>query len=138
MPAKKLCNAHHYFSINITDQTKKIVFVIRRKSFLQNDPIIASTIIYANQLPSPDNSKNSDVQLIKLFEPLQTQKYCCNANNRKILGQMEIQFTIVEPEHAFNSDIVIEKIHKGQGYSQVKVSQVANENDHQNYSIFND
>ena len=120
MEIKNLSGSHHFFSVNISDQTKKILFVIRKKNFIKNDPIIASTFINACELPSPDNNKNSFIQSIKLYEPIQQKNKNVDIFNRKVLGQMEMKFTITKPEFQFKNSSNVEKIYKGQGYSKVK------------------
>ena len=58
--AKKIDNVHHVFSVNITDQTKKVFFVFRKKSYFQGDPIIASVMIDFKDLPNLlDNSQGT-------------------------------------------------------------------------------
>lgn len=137
MEAKKLSDSHHMFSINITDQTRKILFVFRKKNIFQNDPIIASTIINASEFPYPDDSKNTEVKTIKIYEPIQKMSY--DRQNRQVVGQMEIKFTITDPEYAFGDNVKIQKIHNGQGYSKVKViTRNENENQGENYSIFDE
>lgn len=139
MEAKKLFESHHFFSINITNETRKILFVFRKKSFMKNDPIIASTIVLANEFPAPDNSNNREVKTVKIFEPLQRIKNIYDEQNRKVLGSMDIRFEIAQPEYSFGNNVNIEKIHNGQGYSKVKViSHASNENGNENYSIFNE
>lgn len=132
MEAQKLSGSHHFFSINISNQTKKILFVFRKKNFIKNDPIIASTIVHADELPSPDNKRNSDVKTIKIYEPIGGQhKNFVDVHNRRVFGQMEIKFTITDPEFSFRNMESIERIHKGYGYSKVKVGS-NNYNENQN------
>lgn len=133
--AKQIHNAHHFFSVNITDQTKKIIFVFRRKSFLQNDPIIASTIVHSNEFPKSKN-KTTEIKRINLFEPLVNMPGSLNSNeNRKIFGQMQIQMTLEETfydnAHKRSYNYNISKIHKGEGYSKIN-SLGNNENDYLN------
>ncbi|KAK8854198.1 hypothetical protein M9Y10_016757 [Tritrichomonas musculus] len=98
----KTSNIHYFFTTNITSQTKKIIFVFRRKSFIYNDPIIASTIVHVNDLPrSATDTNNTEMKQINIYEPVQKTGHSAYAiQNRKIFGQMEIQFM---PENAFPS-----------------------------------
>ena len=87
--AKKMNYIHHFFKENITNETKKIMFVFRKKSFINNDPIIASSMIDSKNLPLPCNKNNTEIKTIYLYEPLR------NGNkNRRILGEMQVQFTL--------------------------------------------
>lgn len=107
---KYINNINHSFSVNITKKTKKIVFVFRRKNFLRNDPIIASTIITDDEIPkSIGDTNNTELKTIFIFEPLSkirkenrefgkcyTSKNNINSN-RRIVGQMNIQFQLTDP-----------------------------------------
>lgn len=98
--AKQMDDIHSSFAVDITDKTKKIIFVIRKKSFFQNDPIIASTIIHSSDLPVPNDSRNTGIKSICLFEPLQNKDSSSLANmhyskdHRRIFGHMDILFTV--------------------------------------------
>lgn len=98
--AKKVDNMHHFFTVNITDQTKKIIIVFRKKSFILNDPIIASTILHSDQFPNfQDKSKNTEIKLIDIYDPLQhshQEKSIYSNNQRRNLGRMEIQLSLEE------------------------------------------
>lgn len=98
--AKKMDNIHHFFTVNITDQTKKIIIVFRKKSFILNDPIIASTILHSDQFPNfQDKSKNTEIKLIDIYDPLQhshQEKSIYSNNQRRNLGRMEIQLSLEE------------------------------------------
>lgn len=98
--AKKMDNMHHFFTVNITDQTKKIIIVFRKKSFILNDPIIASTILHSDQFPNfQDKSKNTEIKLIDIYDPLQhshQEKSIYSNNQRRNLGRMEIQLSLEE------------------------------------------
>lgn len=131
MHAKKMHKSNHVFSINITNQTKKVIMVFRRKSFLYNDPIIASTIIHASDFPKlpPGMTSftcgviNTDVKTLQIFYPLQKQMQemreerahngQVNPNeidqanhkiNRKVLGQMQIQMSFTTPYPDLDND----------------------------------
>ena len=88
-------NVHHFFTINVTNQTKKIIFVFRKKSFINNDPIIASTIVQIKDLPQSDtDTNNTEVKTIDIYEPIQHMQHSAFAvQNRPVYGQMRIQFT---------------------------------------------
>ncbi|KAK8840396.1 hypothetical protein M9Y10_030957 [Tritrichomonas musculus] len=100
---KDIGDAHKYFTVNISDQTKKILFIFRRKSILQADPIIASTIIRREQFPSMKSSKES--KTITLFEKISKKKkenvedeIDSNLNkSKKSVGQMNVQLELADP-----------------------------------------
>lgn len=141
--ASEIHKTEHFFGTNITDKTEKIVFVFRKKSLLQSDPIIASTIVYAKDFPkSKNDEQNTEVKRINIFEPI--SKIPGNLNeNRQIYGQMQIQMSLHDPfpdaTNKKNYNYNIRKIHNGEGYSKVNSFGI-NENayDNQNNSIFID
>lgn len=120
--AKKLKNFHHFFTISITDQTQRILFVVRKKIFSQNDPIIASSIVLNSQLPKPiGNADDTELKNIFLYEPIQ---HSCHSNisrnvqKRKILGQMQVQFSIFPIERNFVIRNRACKTRQKQGFSK--------------------
>lgn len=101
---KKLKNFHHFFTINITPQTERILFVIRKKNFAQNNPIIASTIVNSNHFPmSIDDKNNNMLKNINLYEPIQklTGK---SIKDRKILGMMRVQFSLTSQKKNYDNN----------------------------------
>lgn len=135
--ALKMDNVHHFFTINVNKYTEKIIFVFRKKSFIQNDPIIASTIIHSDNFPkSKDETNNTEIKSINIFEPLSKihdRKDQVKNANRKIVGQMEIQFSFEDEFPIMNISNKYQtstSIHKN-GYSKVK-SSYNNENQIQN------
>ena len=126
--ANKLSSVHHFIAINITEKTRKLLFVFRKKSFIHNDPIIASTIVHANQLPSINSlTCNTEVQTFKIYEPRQNhQKDFESLQNRQIYGQMSVQFGISHPLLGYQNGQICPKIKS------------FNENQNQNNSIFID
>lgn len=107
---KKMNDVHHFFTINITKNTKRIVFVFRRKKILKNNPIIASTIIQSAEFPKSTNDLScKEIKTFSIFEPLSKIKkenpqsmnsFFSQRNpngNRKIVGQMNVQFKLTNP-----------------------------------------
>lgn len=133
--ANKMKYLHNFFEVNITDRTDKIVFVFRKKNIFQNDPIIASTTIKTSDLPSPKHSKNTEMKTINILEPVKN-----GHQNRKVYGQMEIQFSLTNPFPILSNKhkTRISKINKEQKYSKVNQTSNINENSNQNISIFVD
>lgn len=122
LQAKKMKNSNHVFSINITNQTKKVIMVFRKKSLLYNDPIIASTIIHQTDFPTlpPGMSSfncdpiSTDIKNLEIYYPLQKQiremrKHTHDQKfpaqpadktakiNRKIIGNMQVQMSFTTP-----------------------------------------
>ena len=130
--------------MNITDETKKIIFVFRKKSFFQNDPIIASTIINSNEFPkSPNDQTNTELRTVNIYESIQKIKnfgYKYPYDSRRVFGQMQIQLSLTE---AFPSESYINngrnskvKTHQSQKYgsisSNVSSSKTNNSNGNEN------
>ena len=97
--ASKMKDVHHFFTVNVDKNTQKIIFVFRKKSFLNNDPIIASTVVRNDELPqSANDTNNTEMKTINIFEPISgDKKSFYSPQNRKVFGQMHIQFTPTEP-----------------------------------------
>ncbi|KAK8876177.1 hypothetical protein M9Y10_006380 [Tritrichomonas musculus] len=132
--AKKLKTVMPFFSVKIDDKTKKILIVMRKKSFSQKDPIICSTVIEGEELPKKINDdKNTERKTIKLLEPLQQAGK--KNKNRKTLGEMEVQFSLTQ-ELFYESNIhqQINKKHNGKGYSKME-SFFGSENDNNNFLL---
>ncbi|KAK8865520.1 hypothetical protein M9Y10_011076 [Tritrichomonas musculus] len=103
--AKQMNCAHHFFTVNITDKTQKIVFVFRKKEAKQ-DPIVASTTININQLPAKNKATNLEMKTIKIYEPVQ------NGNkNRKVYGEMQVQFSLTTAFSSIKANRCIEKVY---------------------------
>ncbi|KAK8872197.1 hypothetical protein M9Y10_007961 [Tritrichomonas musculus] len=128
---QKMNYVHHFFTIRVTEKTERIIFVFRRKSFLHSDPIIASTIVYAKDFPSPNNSKNMEIKTMYIYEPVKSGN-----KNRKIFGEMQVQFSVAEasPTETTAINFGITRFHKAEGYAKVDI----NENQLYNNSIFGD
>ena len=102
---KKMYNSNHVFWLNITNKTKKIIMVFRKKIFLSENPIIASTIIHFNDFKEFPNKQitsgmiSTEFKNINIYYPLQKQIHEEGKKNfqRKILGKMQIQLTFTVP-----------------------------------------
>lgn len=118
--AKNMDDINFDFTVNITPATEKIIVVFRKKSFLLNDPIIASTIIRREDFPSTafkeddqeTSSIRTEVKVMNIFEPIQKNRTSEKANkrglhefnpsvpnrkNRLIIGQMQLQMSLSNP-----------------------------------------
>ena len=135
--AKKMQTTRPFFSVKINEKTEKILIVMRKKSFSQKDPIIASTVISNKQIPMKFNDiANTEMKTINLLEPVQHSGK--KNTNRKVIGKFDIQFSLTQ-ELPFNNNNTIKTINKkrnGKGYAKMD-SFLDNENDTNNY-LFTD
>lgn len=114
LQGRKMGKTNHIFSLNITNQTKRIVMVFRKKVLFSDGPIIASKTIHLSEFqnvpetPINTGSINSEVKTLYLYYPLQKQMEEENTNNknieRKKLGQMDIQLTFTAPYFQYKRD----------------------------------
>lgn len=120
---KQLRFIGHTLAINITDLTKKIIVVFRKKNLLTKDQIIASNIIHANDFPDISQRVEkqnlekikTEVKIMNLFEPIQQkhkskrekhseffESQCQyseipnDKKNREIIGEMQVQLSFTE------------------------------------------
>lgn len=126
--ARQMNFVHHFFTINVTDQTQKIIFVFRKIEFF-DDPIIASTILHAEDLPTR-NPTNVGMKTIKIFEPVQNEDN--NKNKvRRIFGEMEIQMSLTTAFPTFDES-------KNNNKQNKKVNKYSNDiNNNNGYSKVN-
>ena len=132
---RKMDKIHHFFTVNITKNTKKIIFVFRKKSFINSDPIIASTIIQSAEFPkSIDDPSSNEIKTFTIFEPLckirkespgsmNSAFSCRNPNgNRTIVGEMNVQFKLTNafPDQDLNTKNNNKmKVRKSKGYEKL-------------------
>lgn len=110
---KKMGNSNHVFSLNITNETKKIIMVFRKQSSHSENPIIASSTIKLEEfkeLPRKQITNGmirTEVKHINIYYPLQRQIQEEGKKNvqRKVLGQMEIQLTFTASYSSIQSEI---------------------------------
>ena len=117
IPAHKMKDSHITFNVNvnlqpkdipndfISTETEKIIVVFRKKSFFSNGPIIASTIIDANDFPK-GFSDSTEMKTINIYEPMNKNEKSNNdyqnsdnKKNRQIIGRMQVQMTLTKPLH---------------------------------------
>lgn len=124
--ARKMKDCHLTFGVNveipqenlpegfISTATEKIILVIRRKSFFDSDPIIASTIIPMKDFPK-NLSQPPEIKTINLYEKVKKEESSRNSKNnygiieihddsknlenRRIVGRMQIQMSLTDPFH---------------------------------------
>ena len=123
LEAKKMNTSRPFFSVNINDKTEKLLIVIRKKSFSQKDPIIASTVLNRDQFPTKFNDNtNTELKTIKLLEPVQqASKKNTKSSNRKSVGQIDLQFSLSQDFICKKNTIKSQlgKKRNGQGYSKI-------------------
>lgn len=91
------------FYLNITNDTNEILFVFRKKSFIDNDPIVASAIIHSTEFPKiPQNinqlnleKSETDIKVIDILEP--KHQNMTNDSIRKKIGSINIKLSTVAP-----------------------------------------
>lgn len=115
---KEIHYLNHVITVNITENTQKVIIVFRKKSFFSKDPIIASTIIHSDEFPKIPHdinqqnldSSTTDVKIMNIYEPFQHknktkhenhseffedqcqyQKSVNDRSNRHIVGEMQVQ-----------------------------------------------
>lgn len=101
--SKKMNYAHIIFAVNITKKTKKIIFVFRKKNFVKNDPIVASTVIFSNEFPkSKKDTIGTEMKTFNLYEPISDIKKLNSPypyDHRRVFGEMQVQFKLTEIFH---------------------------------------
>lgn len=128
--AKKMREVHHFFTVNITDKTKKIIFVFRKKSFIHNDPIVASTIIHSDMFPKEgDDKTNTEMKIVNIYEPLHSLRDSTShfvKEQRKVFGQMYIQFSLTEefPDQNYNTKYQTSKSKPTKSFNQNKYAKM--------------
>lgn len=90
--AKKLNIFQPNFKIEFKETTKKIIIVIRKKNYIEGDPIIATTTIYTEDIKNIFKEKNnSDYKKVNLYESNKNQE---EKQIPQINGKAEISFTV--------------------------------------------
>lgn len=101
------------FTIKFNKNTKKIIIVFRKKSFFSNGQIFASTCIKTDDIKLYSEISNDCHNIIDLFEPIQHSSENENLEIKKlrrIVGNMEIFFSLKEYFPVKNYGINLEKI----------------------------
>ncbi|KAK8840708.1 hypothetical protein M9Y10_030484 [Tritrichomonas musculus] len=94
---KKMNNPNCFFKLNVTNQTKRLLFIFEKRNLFQNDPIIASAVINSSKMPnSPLDSNNIEIKTFDIFEPIISQYDCLPKKAPEKVGQMKIQFSLSE------------------------------------------
>lgn len=96
--------ANHLFSLNISEKTKKIVMVFRKKT-LMDKQMIASTVINLNdfkEMPKEQITNgmiNTEVRTINLYYPIQKQQKEEHQKKveRVIIGSMKVILSFRQP-----------------------------------------
>ncbi|KAK8890298.1 hypothetical protein M9Y10_035071 [Tritrichomonas musculus] len=122
--SKNMNNVDHVLTVNVSSETKTLLFLFEKKNIFQNDPIIASTDVNAKEIPfTPNDPNNNDIKSINIYEPViyQDDNTQSPYENRKIIGKLIFKFTLTNPDLPTKStinQIFVGKVHKGQSYSK--------------------
>lgn len=97
--ANRLRTVNPSFSVKINDKLERVLIVLRKKSFSERNPIIASTTIHKARIPTElNNIANTELKTFDFLEPIQHngQKNTKPAQNRKAIGKFDVQFSLEE------------------------------------------
>lgn len=115
--AKKMKEINHFLTVNITKKTEKILVVIRKKKYIDGDPIIASSVIYRADFPKSNDDKNTEIKHIKLYEHSMN-----NFGSHHINGELSIRLSIDNAMITQNNEKIKSKNNKkrdGHCYSKL-------------------
>lgn len=88
--SKKLNFIRPSFKIEYKNTIKKLLIVFRKKNYFDGDPIIATAVIYTENLTNIfKEQKNFDTKKVILYESSKNQV-------RNVVGQIEVNFFITE------------------------------------------
>lgn len=93
---RELKHKHPVFKIKMNDKIERFIVVFRKKCIFGNDHIIASTIIKTKEISIFNEFINNDHKNIIIYEPVQNKGKSNHSKNRKIIGSMEVDFTLNE------------------------------------------
>ncbi|KAK8838114.1 hypothetical protein M9Y10_036066 [Tritrichomonas musculus] len=114
---KKMYCSNHVFAINISNETKRIVMVFRKRTIFSYNPIIASATIHLSQFLNVPKDKvtagtiETDIKTLNIYYPIQKQIQEQNIDieqkdnvNRKVIGQMQVQLSFTTPYNLIKKD----------------------------------
>lgn len=99
---KKNCS-NCVFLTNITNHTKHIVMIFRKKSILSENPIIASKTIHSKEFesfqqePIENGLFSTDVKTFQIYDHQKQKKDNNKCHRSKYLGEMQIKLTFSAP-----------------------------------------
>ena len=134
--AKKLNLFKPKFKVQFKETTKKILIVIRKKNYIEGDPIVASTSIRTEELTNIFKERNNqDQKTVNLYESNknsnETQK------TYKIVGKIDINFFISEEMKIQQTQE--KKNHKNEKKKYNEFSKIkSTKKDANEYLLFND
>ena len=88
------------FKIQMNNKTEKVVIVFRRHGFL-DEHIIASTTLRASEIKMFKEIIGSEHKQVDIYEPIQGKnnnqhKFPLRKEERRVVGSMEIEFSLIE------------------------------------------
>ena len=107
--AKQMFCVHHFFTVNVSEKTEKIVFVFRKKGIFE-DSIIASTTIFSKDISLTKRNNQTEMMEFKIYEPVQN-----GHKDRSVYGEMQVQFSLTTAFPTFD---------KKQNKNNSKVSEI--------------
>lgn len=128
-------NFDHNFTINISNNTKAILFLFEKKSIFKKNIIIGSNVIEKNNYPNTqEDKKNMEEKTFEIYEPVQNISKDASINDRRVFGKMIVQFSLTEPIIVKTIKLNYNKMrsHKPNGYYKF------NENKQNSYNLFDD
>ena len=129
---KQMKHVHHFFTVNISKETEKIIFVFRKVGIF-DDSIIASTTI-SNRDFATEDKKACEMKNINLYEPVQN-----GHKHREIYGDMQVQFSLTSAFPTFNNKENKQLFSKMQTNSKINgYSRINNPKEKRSTSIFTD
>lgn len=94
---KTIEEVHPVFTVGISQITKKIIIVFRKKTMTKKDNIFGSTIIRSEQFPNKiDDKHNTEMRIIPIYKPFPADLGNSQSilQNREMLGKMEVRFAL--------------------------------------------
>ena len=128
--AKQMFCIHHFFTVNVSEKTEKIVFVFRKKGFFE-DTIIASTIIHSEDVALTKRNKTTEMKTFNIYEPVQN-----GHKIRQVYGEMQVQFSLTSAFPTFEKKQISNNNNKNNNKS-TKTSQATTKFNGYSYAKIN-
>ena len=130
--AKQMFCVHHFFTVNVSEKTEKIVLVFRKKGIF-DDPIIASATIHSKDVALTKRNSTTEMKTFNIYEPVQN-----GHKIRQVYGEMQVQLSLTSAFPTFekkqindnknnNKTIKVLQSHmttKCNGYSYSKINNI--------------
>ncbi|KAK8836070.1 hypothetical protein M9Y10_040026 [Tritrichomonas musculus] len=104
LKGKQMGQCNLSFTFNITNQTEKVLFILRKKTILSGNKTVGTAEIPISELTKPTASESSNIITLDIYYPLERQLHeqlprgADRANiKEKVIGQMKIAVSLSEP-----------------------------------------